>query len=469
MISRPLSPLARRGATLVEVLMALLVMGIGVTSIFTLFPISIIRSIKASQLTNAKIVEENARDLIMANPRLIVGAPVWQPGTSYGATTPYPTAGTTVTNNWVTPRPTPGRLLPATNLLYVAPAGPTNSSQIEPTWRDRFGWTTTAGVGGYNVPNGTGFSAPALVQRQVTDGSLTWTAYSHSRYPANPTWSAYIVDPLGWYEMNALSTNYRDRLGYNVSTPNTGLLDRIHSQLTQAQARELFLSRDTWYPVLDAELPVSIAGNIVTFENNIDVSESRRVNGTTPGRVIFLAENGLRAYTLPIDPTTSAALPNNQVAFTGTLPTDFDQLSLTEIGTVRMDAFEARYSWMMTVRRGPQGQAEVDCVIFFNRSFNPLDEEAITAEFGSQSATLTWPASREGGDPLVKEGNFVFDAENGHWYRIQKVNSYDKTVDPRVAVLTLNTTVEVSTSAAVDYDGQAILLPNVVNVFHLSL
>ncbi len=55
---------SRPGATLTEVLMSLLIMGLGITSVFTLFPMSIIRSVKATQQTHATLVAQNARELI---------------------------------------------------------------------------------------------------------------------------------------------------------------------------------------------------------------------------------------------------------------------------------------------------------------------------------------------------------------------------------------------------------------------
>ena len=51
--------------------MSILVMGIGVVSLATLFPISILRTAKANQLTNATIVYHNARALVATYPHLV--------------------------------------------------------------------------------------------------------------------------------------------------------------------------------------------------------------------------------------------------------------------------------------------------------------------------------------------------------------------------------------------------------------
>lgn len=55
------SNLNRTGVTLSEVLISMLIMSIGVVSLATLFPISVLRSIQASQLTNATLLAKNTR------------------------------------------------------------------------------------------------------------------------------------------------------------------------------------------------------------------------------------------------------------------------------------------------------------------------------------------------------------------------------------------------------------------------
>ncbi|MEZ6057750.1 MAG: hypothetical protein R3C01_13705 [Planctomycetaceae bacterium] len=87
----------RPGATLVEVLMTLLIMGLGVTSVFTLFPLSVVRSIRASQQTNAAMLAQNARELINGGA-LPMSVPFTAEGTFWFD--PYGVAenGTTVGN-----------------------------------------------------------------------------------------------------------------------------------------------------------------------------------------------------------------------------------------------------------------------------------------------------------------------------------------------------------------------------------
>ncbi len=61
----------RTGSTLTEVLMSLMIMGIGVVSLATLFPISALRTLEATHMTNSVIGRYNAEALLDAMPELV--------------------------------------------------------------------------------------------------------------------------------------------------------------------------------------------------------------------------------------------------------------------------------------------------------------------------------------------------------------------------------------------------------------
>ncbi len=75
---------ARAAVTLSEVLISLMVMSIGVVSLATLFPISVLKSIQATQLTNATIHRQNAEHAVKLFPWIIVNPDADNP--SAGAT-----------------------------------------------------------------------------------------------------------------------------------------------------------------------------------------------------------------------------------------------------------------------------------------------------------------------------------------------------------------------------------------------
>ena len=61
----------RSGATLTEVLMSILVMGIGVTSLATLFPISVLKSVQAHKLTSATNLRYTAESMLNIYPTIL--------------------------------------------------------------------------------------------------------------------------------------------------------------------------------------------------------------------------------------------------------------------------------------------------------------------------------------------------------------------------------------------------------------
>ncbi len=65
----------RSGVTLMEVLMSVMIMSIGVVSLASLFPISILRGVQATKLTNATVLRYNAEALIEAFPQHFVFDP----------------------------------------------------------------------------------------------------------------------------------------------------------------------------------------------------------------------------------------------------------------------------------------------------------------------------------------------------------------------------------------------------------
>lgn len=74
----------RHAATLTEILMALMVMGIGLVSVISLFPLSLLRSVEATKLTNATLLRQNAEAIIKASvtteePPTIPPPPDWIP------------------------------------------------------------------------------------------------------------------------------------------------------------------------------------------------------------------------------------------------------------------------------------------------------------------------------------------------------------------------------------------------------
>lgn len=89
-------PSGATGATLAETLMAMLVMSIGVVSLASLFPLSVVRSLQATQLTNAANLRYNAearidmnRPLLTSNALAVVAVPPVLPPPPTEPKTPF--------------------------------------------------------------------------------------------------------------------------------------------------------------------------------------------------------------------------------------------------------------------------------------------------------------------------------------------------------------------------------------------
>ncbi len=74
-VTRECASSHRGGATLMEVLMSVMIMGLGVIPLATLFPISVQRSVQATQLTNATILRYNAEAMLDAFPGRLLHDP----------------------------------------------------------------------------------------------------------------------------------------------------------------------------------------------------------------------------------------------------------------------------------------------------------------------------------------------------------------------------------------------------------
>src|SRR5580692_10968213 len=66
--------------TLVEVLMSMLVMGIGLLGVVALLPLAFVRAVQATNLTNGTILRYNVESMVTVNQRLLLR---WQPNQAY--------------------------------------------------------------------------------------------------------------------------------------------------------------------------------------------------------------------------------------------------------------------------------------------------------------------------------------------------------------------------------------------------
>ena len=158
------------GLTLVEVLMSLMVTGIGMLGVVALLPLAFVRAVQATNLTNGTILRYNAESMIDFNPRLLLR---WQP--QQYSNTAYQVGGTSCSC----------RILPLIGFQC------TTAGNVGPRCRRR--WNPT--VGGTTTDN----------TARLDDG------LQNQQRAAHPP-PRFVIDPLGW---NALGTALQTILGNN--------------------------------------------------------------------------------------------------------------------------------------------------------------------------------------------------------------------------------------------------------------
>ncbi|MCC7422902.1 MAG: hypothetical protein IT428_21715 [Planctomycetaceae bacterium] len=343
------APPARSGTSLVEVLMSLLVMGVGVVAVATLFPASVLRSVQATQLTNATILRYNAEAAIDIDPRLIYD----------------PNADGTVYNepNVTTP-----------NRFYM----------IDPYGRATLGTTTV----------GTGAATPL-------------PRYDGGRAGSVDTAMSYVTQPDSWVSES-------ETIDFvPASTNQTGGPPARTTSITLRAAD--INDRKIDLTAVQSQLQAGISYRVILFDAEGRLSEVRNLTYVDA--------------TDPIDPA------NREIKWTNTpLP---NETRFSNISSVRIEKFEPRYSWIMTIRRpnlippilsGTTITADVSVAVLFRRSVSEQDEIAYQATIDNATALNSRPdysiTKFNGGDPnpFIKKGGFLLDLDNARWYRIASVS-----------------------------------------------
>ena len=419
------------GATLSEVLISLLVMSIGVVSLATLFPISVLRSLQATQLTSAANLRYNVEAFLGANPQLYtIGSP-WKAATPYSV------------GDLVTPT---GCCSPSI-VLYCTNAG--TSGAVEPGW---------------NVNNGA----------STTDGGVTWQTYRLQNY---------VVDLLGKHlvETNFRQTTNGDYFGNNGTNPIqvvrafAGVVPYYPNLLnpTRPVFQNLATNQDlaAYYAMLPDSWIDQVVSNVVrnVTANSCDLSDlpydlipttpitpppSPLPADDYPSRIVLFDITGKISHVRPISNIGAWAAPTQTITWpsatvgSGPLPTGFTPVS------ARVETKERRYTWMLSVRRDGDS-FQMDVVVFFRRPFSGRDEQVYPATFTAVTdpgydqkpgvasvdddgrngtddvGELGWPGSDDSSrnwviveyksaedKPFYKKGGYVCDATNLRWYRI---------------------------------------------------
>ncbi len=466
---------AFRGVTLVEVLMSLMIMSIGIASVAVLFPIAVLRSIQATQMTNAAILKSNAEAVIGANKQLI-----FDPD---GDGNLREHVGRREELNYIVDPS--GYFEIAQDTAFSPPysafatlsAGNDPSLPNDSTLRGGADWF------GNLDTNADGIPEPfALMPRY--DGGVRWSTRS----------ATYLggFNPLGG---TAAETQALRLLGSSL----TKLGDAWDTQYDGVH--QGFVVDPNVGGIVGLIMPTGVDLTAVPSSSSIvpRVAGTQIIPDPEVCRAVVFSQDGNFSAALPlvaIDTLTNRILWSEDIDFSGALPYDATEdinlnqtneirvlppqfvnpvTGLFEIGRVLLQTSRTHdYNWLLTVRRGRDGQARgVDVVITHNKGITAEDERLYTASFipGAFSIEMILDGGLTAGldvaQPALRKGGYLLDVTNARWYRIanhtEKKGITIGTATGDGYVISLETSV--GSAAPV---GKAMFLPGVIDVYPMG-
>ena len=427
----------RCGTTLTEVLISLLVIGIGVVSVATLFPLSLTRAARATQLTAAAGVMQNALNLVQY---------------SY-----FPDAG-----------------IEGRAMLF----DPDNNGNV-----DRYGEVAADGT-------------PLDFYSGFVRGDHPWQTGgpvgSVRKYVVDPLGAVVLVDRANTAGFDNLVDTDGDGMddfhplifgslsdqddvplgaaidGYSVrfAWPATGLT--MEAMATSAPAQELAIAQanrlvgkgGSYETLFDVTATVTLGqdlemsnGTLIEFDprdasgqalesfDPTDADDDTPVDGDgtaggVPTEVVVYSDDGRSSLKLNVTAAQGSSLLAEDIPGEGFAAGGLRNLLMgaaadgtTAVRRVLLRVEEQRYTWMLTVRRLGEGRSTAayagDVVVFFNRSLSPEDEEVWKCEYDADERGYVVSLGTRGRLPTLVAGTHFMDAETMSWYRIGQVDVRD--------------------------------------------
>ncbi len=346
----PVLPAPRAGTTLTEVLIALAIMAIGIVSVATMFPLSVIRAVQASQLTNATILRFNAEAMLDTDRKVI-----FDPNRNSNLKEHYNTFYVVDPVGYYTAR------------ADVNPNDDLSGSSAA----DLFGYDNNNAIRSFTKRYG-GVALP--LAKWDTDGSGKVTA------------------------REAIAAG-----NFLTTLPDTWILESEDFATTTA-----------------ADL-MSVTFGKADLTNIVDPGDPTKLRTDQLIRAHLFDNSGRQSQVRTL---TGANKNTRTISWADALPGRLG----TTVGQVKIEIQDRRFTWLLTVRRQPRGAANMDVVVFFNRTYLPKEEQIILNSDklvftqASDIATVQYPSNSP---PWVAKGGWCFDPTNAHWYRIQNFSTVD--------------------------------------------
>ena len=461
------NPNKRSGATLTEVLMSMMILSIGVLSLASLFPIGILNSVRATQLTHAATLKNNVASQVGLDPGLIL-----DPDRDYNQLT-------------------------GTNAHYI----------VDPLGSTRL----------FKDANSDGF-----INQGNENGILDPGEDVNGNDDLDPGEDDLeMVPPFGWVDVNKNQV---------VDQNEPFISRRYHSgYVSNSKAERLVALPDSWADLaIGSPTQFTQNGKGVTVDKSMDLKAASDIatlaqSGipTFPMRIMFIDSQGGQSFTRSINQVNQNShriswtgedrngdgilQPHEDVNGNGILDTAarIPINSGSGINEIRIQHQELKYTCLFTVRRENSGAASVDVVVFLKRTFTLEDETPIqTLDPEDQNGDgILQPHEDVNGNGILdgafirgnqsvqvnvptavtyKSGGYILDTVNFRWYRIAsatRLSSEDVNengiLDPGEDVngngvldniVQFDLQTEIVERAPGHLRG-AILMPNVVQVF----
>lgn len=452
----------RPGATLAEVLMSLMVMGIGVVSLATLFPISAARVLEATNLTNSTVLLYNAEGIVDSFPGMI-----HEP------------------DGLATDPVTGGRTRESGRHFQVDPLG----------FRERYLTLDLADDSLLNNSVATDnpalvffeFNRPSIVNLPATvdaAGSLLKTRYL-GEDPDSSALFPTASDARSIVSLPDTTTDFGEGFPDPTGTTSAAYVVNGDNRITG-------LVLPTEIDLSPLALTVGSPGyqdpslyQAIIFDKTGDYSEVRQLYTVTSAGVNqyqITWEQDLNGDGDRTDPGEDRALPGRFTDATAPLTA-----TPNNVGLVRIEQPVSDYTWMLTVRKRVSGPANVDVVVFRKRDFSELSDQVYVGDLtrftlgtdgfpgqvgvddnlnGSTDDVseigyprtpprtysddqpnyrllVDWTPSTANGYPTPPEkppllrGGYIYDPVNGLWYRIKSKQDPPPPYDPATSAIVI--------------------------------
>ncbi|MFH5803455.1 hypothetical protein [Alienimonas sp. DA493] len=434
--------------TLTEVLMSVLVMGIGVTSVATLFPLAVLRGARATQLTAGTILKQNAAETVafsyspsLAPPPANIGGVAI--GTGAGEVDVSP----------IVARISTGVSRDAMLL------DPDANGSIETFGPGRPDGTPVNDWAGDPVPPRKYIVDPlgaAVLSRNSID-QVTPFLFGAVDTP-NAVSTANVIDQFGarisgtiggrvqrfcWpfpYEALAAAEDPGDADGAAVRNQMIetayNLVGRAGDYGTEVDTLATVTRReDGDQPYLEVAYPLAEVGSLEDLF--AQGTTERPAVGTATARAVLFRPDGRGSAAIPLlrlhgqkamDIVTEdgnfarvkVALPNNEFLAAAGL-TDTDDAAVLR---VRLERPDRKYSWMLTCRRTGTDRLETEVAVFFNRALSAEDEsvwrcQPVVNDRGRiESYVLFWDPTAGQSPPNVSGGARLLEMSVLKWLSV---------------------------------------------------